>query len=137
MKRIVLALCVLVLILNTGCVKSLLNKDEDKKPAEKYAGVWQLTAGAADLDNDLVLDANERTQVNVASELNLKADFTYTFTTSGGTPMSGNWTFSNNNKSISISDNTGAIRFDIQSDNELYTEPIPDNGRTLWLIYTR
>lgn len=139
MKRIMMVFCALALFANTGCIKSLLDKDKDEEvPVNKYAGVWQLTAGAADQDNDLVLDADERKQLNVASTLDLKADFTYTYSLSGAAPMSGKWEMSADNKSLTISDNTSAIRFDIRSDNELQTEPIPDgNGGNLWLIYTR
>ena len=143
MKFTVMLLCALVLTVNTGCIKALLDKDEENEPEQtnKYAGVWKLTAGAADQDGDLVLDNAERTGINGDSELALKTDFTYTYflNVAGSNPlnMSGNWKMSTDNKSLSISDASGAIRFDIQSDNELHTEPITDRGSTVWLIYTR
>ncbi len=143
MKFLVTILCTIALLTNTGCIKELLDKDEDDNEQEqvnKYVGTWRLTAAAVDQDGDMILDETEKANVTGTSELMLKKDFTYTYfiTVNGSTEnMNGAWKMSTDNKSFSISDASSAIRFDIQSDNKLHTEPFTENGTTVWLIYTR
>jgi hypothetical protein len=143
MKLRITTLLIMVCMLNVSCIKSLLEKKKDTPTDDpnKYAGVWKATKAAQDLDGDNVVDENEKGTINGSSELRLNSNGTYTYAINspGATPfnMSGDWKASSDGKSISISDSKGAIRFDIKGDNEMHTEPISSNGKTIWLIYFR
>jgi hypothetical protein len=145
MKRTITTLLITICILNMGCVKSLLDKKKEDTTADpnKYAGLWKATKIALDQDGDNSLDENEKGDLNGNSELRMNSNGSFTYSlvaNGGGTPLnlSGNWKLSDDKKSVTITDNSkGSIRFDIKSDNEIITEPIPSNGKSAWIIYLR
>jgi hypothetical protein len=145
MKRRISTLLIMVCMLNTSCIKSLLDKKKDdaNEDPNKYAGVWKAAKIAVDQDGDNSLDENEKGDINGNSELRMNSNGTFTYSlvaNGGGTPfnMSGNWKLSDDRKSVTITDNSqGSMRFDIKNDNEIITEPIPSNGKTAWIIYFR
>jgi hypothetical protein len=145
MKYVTLLTLVFIATIHTGCIKEVFKKKTDpeeiKKPEEKYFGFWKVINIAVDLNNNNTLDPNEIRSFNGTSELKLNTDktFTYSITTStGSTNMSGNWAMSTDQKSVTTTDAAqGAIRFDLRSDNELQTEPIPTSSGTVWIIYRK
>jgi hypothetical protein len=145
MKRKMSALLIMVCMLNASCIKSLLDKkkDDSNDDPNKYAGLWKATKIAVDQDGDNIPDENEKGDLNGTSELRMNSNGSFTYSLAangGGTPLnlSGNWKLSDDKKSVTITDNSmGSIRFDVKSDNEIITEPIPSNGRTAWIIYFR
>ncbi len=145
MKRTIKTLLITICMLNMGCVKSLLEKKKEDTTVDpnKYAGLWKATKIALDQDGDNSLDENEKGDLNGSSELRMNSNGSFTYSlvaNGGGTPvnLSGNWKLNDDKKSVTITDNSkGSIRFDIKSDNEIITEPIPSNGKSAWIIYLR
>jgi hypothetical protein len=141
MKRLTLLLLVATSFAYTGCVKELFKKKDDKKqplPEEKYYGTtWRATKIAQDANKNGRPDASETFAFQGSSILQLAPDkkFSYTLTTAS---MSGTWSLSTDEKSITINDPAqGSIRFDYKTDTEFITEPIPDNGGDIWIFYSK
>jgi Lipocalin-like domain len=145
MKHISTALLLLSFsIFNTGCVKDLLKKKKKEPviaPESKFYGTWKITSRADDFNNNNIIDVGEIGQFAGNSELKLNEGktFTYSLTTaSGSSNLSGNWTISADQKSITTTDAAqGNLRFDYRSDTEMQTEPIPTVSGTVWLIYKK
>lgn len=137
------AFLLMICLTNTGCIKTLLDKKKDNNQPDpnKYTGLWKATSAARDLNGNNIVDQNERGAVNGTSQLNMSTDGTFTYSVAPvdipAVNFSGNWKLSDDKKSISLTDKTqGNIRFDINSDTEIQTEPIIANGQTTWLIYS-
>jgi hypothetical protein len=145
MKLRIATLLLTACLLNTSCIKSLLDKKDDTNNPDdpnKYTGLWRATQTAIDLNANNIIDANEKGPVSGSSELNMDANgsFTYSIRPANGNSanLSGTWKLSGDKKNITVTDNSqGSLRFDIISDKEIHTEPFTSNGSTAWLIYSR
>lgn len=139
MKFRIARFLIMISVLHSGCNKSSVDKNDDPN---KYAGVWKAVNAAQDLDGDKVIDENEKATIRGSSELRLNSNgsYTYSINSPGAAPfnMNGTWSVGSDHKTITVSDvSLGNLRFDIKSDNELHTEPISSDGKTVWLIYFR
>ncbi len=143
MKNKLNMLLLIVVFTTTGCVKELLKKKEETKPAPEtnYYGIWKATQIAQDLNGNNSIDANEYYTFTGTSALNLNSDKKFSFsltTNTSSSTMSGDWTTTADVKSVTITDAAqGSLRFDYRTDTEIQTEPIPVTAGVAWIIYKK